>query len=189
MNFKQFKSIALVSLLITMAGCSTAPTHLIVSPQVSLSPSNQLYGKAAHLTVVDMRTSPHIVQILEKGEAATILSSKQRLEYILHDILTQQWQKQGLTFTEKANNKITVTVEKAIMSVTQESVSYVTQSEIIIKISIDNSKQTLTSSFRNRAHNEGPLHADIANLESEFNKHLSTLIKKILLSNDIKTFL
>ncbi|HBY84799.1 MAG TPA: hypothetical protein DEO86_02905 [Colwellia sp.] len=189
MNITTFKLIVLALLLISIVGCSTAPTHLIVAPQVYLSPSNQLSGKEAQLNVVDMRTSPHIIQILEKDEAAIILSSEQRLEDIIQGLLAKQWQQQGLTLANSANNQVTVSIEKAIISVDQESVSYSTQSEIIIKVSIDNSKQTLTSSFKNRAHSEGALNADIAVLEREFNQHLSTLIKQILISKDIKTFL
>jgi uncharacterized lipoprotein len=189
MNFTKITSLALSLLLISVTSCSTAPTHLIVSPQVYLSPSNQLSGKQAQLNVIDMRTSPHIIQILKKDEAATILSSKQRLEDIIQTLLAKQWQQQGLSLTKSAINKITVTIEKAIISVDQESVSYSTQSENIITISINNTKQTLNSSFKNRAHSEGALKADIAVLEREFNQNLSTLLKQILTSKDIKTFL
>jgi uncharacterized lipoprotein len=189
MNLKTFTPIVLTWLLASTFGCSTAPTHLIVSPQVSLSPSNQLSGKEAKLSVIDMRTSTHIIQILEKKEAAVILSSEQRLEGIIEGILGKQWQQQGLTLSDSATNNVIVTIEKAVISVEQENVSYTTQSEIIIKVSIDNTKQTLTSNFKNRAHSEGALNADVAVLEREFNQHLSTLIKQILTSKDIKTFL
>ncbi|GAW96634.1 MULTISPECIES: YajG family lipoprotein [Colwellia] len=189
MNQNKLKSIALASLLIAIVGCSAAPTHLIVSPQVYLSPSNQLSHKQAQLTVIDMRTSTHIIQILEQDEAAIILSSKQRLEEIIEALLAKQWQQQGLAFNNSAKNKMTVTIEKAVISVEQETVSYNTQSEIIIKVSIDNGKQTLTSRFKTRGHSEGALNADIAVLEREFNQHLSSLLKQILSSNDIKTFL
>jgi uncharacterized lipoprotein len=176
-------------LLATVTACSTAPTHLIVTPQVQLPASNQFSNQEAKITVVDMRTSTHIVQILKEDKAATILSAEQRLEYIIKDVLTSQWHKQGLQFNATAKNDITVTIEKAIISVDQESVSYNTQSEIILKVSIDNTKQTLTSRFKNRAHSEGALKADIAVLEREFNQHLSTLLKQILTSKDINNFL
>lgn len=189
MNLKHLKVIALTSLLAILTACSSAPTHLIISPEIYLQPSNQLAGKEAQLNVIDMRTSPHIIQILEEGEAAIILSSEQRIEDILQKVLKKEWQKQGLTFTESAQNKITVTVEKAVISVDQEAVSYDTQSEIIIKVSVDNGKQTLNSRFKNRAHSEGALNADIAALEREFNQHLNALIKQMILSKDIKTFL
>lgn len=184
-----FKLLIASALLFTVAACSTAPTHLIVAPEVSIPASNQFANKQANITVVDMRTSTHVVQILKKDDAAIILSAEQRLEDIIQGVLTKQWQQQGLVITETANNNITVTIEKAVISVTQESVSYTTQSEIIIKVSIDNNKQTLTSSFKNRAHSEGALKADIAVLEREFNQHLATLLKQMITSKDIKNFL
>lgn len=188
MNLTKLTAIAFASLL-TITGCGTAPTHLIVTPEVHLAASNQFSGKMAQLNVIDMRTSTHIVQIIEKDEAAIILSSKQRLEDIIQETLTTQWQNQGLTFSADAEDKITLTIEKAVISVDQKSVNYTTQSEIILKVTIANDKQTLTSNFKNRAHNEGPLNADLAALEREFNLHLSTLIKQVLTSKDIKAFL
>jgi len=189
MKLIKLKHLVIAFLFVGIVSCSTTPTHIVVSPQVSLSPSNQLSYKETQLTVIDMRTSTHIVQILEKDEAAIILSAKRRLEDTTKAILTEQWQKQGLSFSDSAQNKMTVTIEKAIISVDQESVSYTTQSEIIIKVTIDNSQQTLTSNFKTRASNEGALTADITALEREFNQHLSTLVRQILTSKDIKTFL
>lgn len=189
MNFTFLKPLIVSALLVTLAACSTTPTHLIITPELYLTASNQLFNKQASLTVVDMRTSTHIVQILQEDEAATILSAEKRLEETIQGILTKQWQQQGMLISTSAKNKLTVTIEKAIISVEQESVSYTTQSEIIIKVTIDNTKQTLTTSFKNRAHSEGALKADIAVLEREFNHHLSTLLKQIITSKDIRNFL
>ncbi len=189
MNIKFLKSLLTSILLASLVACSAAPTHLIITPEVYLPASNQFFNKQASVSVVDMRTSRHIVQILKEGEAANILSAETRLEDTIQGILTKQWQQQGLLITAPANNEVTVTIEKAIISVQQESVSYTTQSEIIIKVAIDNNKQTLTTRFKNRAHSEGALKADIAVLEREFNQHLSTLLKQILTSKDIQRFI
>jgi len=189
MNNKTLKTALVSSLLFITTACSTAPTHLIVAPQLYLPASNQLADKQAKINVVDMRTSTHIVQILQKDEAAIILSAEQRIEETIKGVLTKQWPLQGLVLSESAKNNLTVTIEKAIVSVAQESVSYNTQSEIIVKVTIDNSKQTLTTRFKTRAHSEGALNADIAVLEREFNQHLSNLLKQVLTSKDIKNFL
>lgn len=189
MKSRLLKLLAPGVLLASIVGCSTAPTHLIISPQIYLPASAQLSGKEANVEVVDMRTSTHIVQILKKDEAATILSAKLRLEDTIRGVLTKQWRRQGLSISPDAKNKITATIEKAIISVDQESVSYSTQSEIIIKVTIDNNQQTLTTSFKTRAYNQGALNADIATLEAEFNQHLATLLKQIVLSKDIRNFL
>ncbi|TYK67277.1 YajG family lipoprotein [Colwellia echini] len=183
------KSIALSLLLLSITSCSSTPSHIVLALDVDLKPSNQLTGRNAQLQVVDMRTSPHIIQILEPDEPAIILSSQQRLETVIDNVLTKEWQEQGLTLNDTSTNKMTVIIEKAVISVDQESITYNTQSEIIIKVSVDNSKQTLTSLFKKRAHSEGALNADISSLEEEFNQHLSEILKQILISKDIKVFL
>ncbi|MEW6995186.1 YajG family lipoprotein [Colwelliaceae bacterium MEBiC 14330] len=189
MKSKFLKVITAATLFTIIAGCTSTPTHLIVSPQVVLAPSNKLANKDAQLSVIDMRTSTHIIQILEEDEAAIILSSEKRLEDIIQELLSQNWQQQGLSIAPIGKNKITVTIDKAIISVDQGKVRYDTQSEIIVKVSIDNGKQTLTSRFKTRGHSEGALNADIAVLEKEFNKHLSAVLTQILNSKDINKFL
>jgi uncharacterized lipoprotein len=136
-----------------------------------------------------MRTSPHIVQILENNKAAVILSSLERIEDISQRVLTSQWQKQDLSFNSLAQNNMTVIIEKAIVSVEQKNMKYSAQTEIIINVKIDNGKQILTTTFKNRGYNEGSLDADISVLEYNFNQQLSTVLKEILTSNDINTFL
>jgi uncharacterized lipoprotein len=192
MTFQLFKikPVILTFLVVNIFACShPLPTHLIVDPKVSVSPSNQLAYKKAQLSVIDMRTSPHIIQIIEEDKAAVILSSLERIEDISQRILTSQWQKQGLSFNSLALNKMTVIIEKAIVSVEQKNVSYSAQTEIIVNVKIDNGKQTLTTTFKNRGYNEGSLDADITVLEHNFNQQLSTVLKEVLTSNDINTFL
>ncbi len=173
----------------TLSACSSAPTHLIVAPDLQVAASNLYADKSAQLKVTDMRTSNHIVQILKPGEAATILSSSERLEKIIENTLQDNWQKQGLAFSSLANNQIDISIEKAIISVEQATMSYNTQSEIILQVRINNGSQTLTNTFKSRANSEGALKADIAVLERDFNQNLNTLLQQVMQSKDIKAFL
>jgi len=183
---KYFTSCILLTLL---SACSSAPTHLIVAPQIS-SPVNHHYTeKQVQLNVVDMRTSNHIVQILKTGEAATILSSQQRLEKIIANTLTNEWEKQGLSFTALSAEQVDIIIEKAVISVNQTTMSYETQSEIRLQVKVSNVKETLTNSFKIRSNSEGPLQADIAVLERDFNQQLSRLLSNILASKDIQDFI
>lgn len=184
-----FKALTASLLISVLSACSNTPSHLIVVPEIYLAPSNNFSNKNAEVNVIDMRTSRHIVQILREGEAATILSSEKSLEDIVQEILVTQWPTQGLEMNPLSKNKVTVNISKAIISVVQESVNYTAQSEIIIKISIDNGMQTLNNTFKTRAYSEGAFKADIAALEIEFNRHLSTVLKQVLVSKDIINFL
>ena len=176
-------------LLFTLSACSSAPTHLIVAPEMNSNSGVQYTGKQVQLNVVDMRTSNHVVQILKEGKAATILSSQQRLEEIIADTLTKAWKNQGLLFNALSTNKINVIIDKAVISVNQATMSYDTQSEIVLQVKIENPKQTLTNTFKIRSNSEGILQADIAVLERDFNQQLSHVLSNILASKDIQGFL
>jgi len=169
--------------------CSTAPSHIIVSPELNSVASHHYNDKQVQLNVVDMRTSNFIVQILKKDKAATILSSQQRLEEIIASTLTTAWTKHGLIFNSLSTEKVNITIEKAVISVNQTAMSYDTQSEIRLQVEIINAKETLTNTFKIRSNSEGPLQADIAVLERDFNQQLSRLLGNILASKDIQTFL
>ncbi|MBL4899962.1 MAG: hypothetical protein JKX76_10040 [Colwellia sp.] len=136
-----------------------------------------------------MRTATHVVQILREGEAATLLSAQERLEDIIKNSLRKHWQQQGLTIQASATNSINIDIEKALINVMQETMSYQVQTEIVLKVSINNSVQTLTSTFRNSGSSKGPFKADIAVLERNFNQRLANLLQQILANEKIKHFL
>lgn len=184
-----FSRFTVLIMLVTLTACSTAPTHLIVAPELTVITNQQYTEQQIQLNVVDMRTGNHIVQILKEGEAATILSSQQRLEEIIADTLSKAWKSQGLRFNELSEKKVKITIDKAVISVNQKTMSYDTQSEIVLSVEIVNSTQTLTNTFKIRSNSEGPLKADIAVLERDFNQQLSQVLNSIITSKDIKDFL
>jgi len=183
------KHLTLLTLTLILTACVNTPTHLIVAPEIMTTPSLSYSDKQAQLEVVDMRTANHIVQVLREGEAATLISAQQRIEKTIVKTLTKQWEKQGLAIVSSATNTINITVEKAIISVDQQIMSYKSQTEITLKVKINNGLQTLTSTFNNKGNSEGPLRADIAVLERNFNQRLTKLITTILANKKINDFI
>ncbi|OUR62549.1 hypothetical protein A9Q74_04650 [Colwellia sp. 39_35_sub15_T18] len=172
-----------------LSACSSTPSHLIVAPDIISTPSLHYENKQTQLEVVDMRTANHIVQILEEDEAATLMSAQIRLENTIQTTLTNQWQKQGLQVSPLATNTIKIEIEKAVISVNQQTMNYQSQTEIVLKVIVNNGQQTLTSTFKNRGNSQGPLHADIAVLERNFNQRLANLLTQILANEKINTFI
>jgi uncharacterized lipoprotein len=188
---KSTKNLLLItSLMITflLGGCASAPSHLIIAPEI-ISPSvNQPVAHQATLNVIDMRTATHVVQILREGEAATLFSSQERLEDIIKKSLSKNWKQHGIAIQDSATNSINIAIEKSIISVEQETFSYQVQTEIVLKVSVNNGIQTLTSTFKNRGNSEGPFKADIAVLERNFNQRLANLLQQILANEKINRF-
>jgi uncharacterized lipoprotein len=169
--------------------CTSAPTHLIIAPDITNIPTSKHINQQATLNVNDMRTAGHLVQILKEGNAAILFSAQNRLEDIIEKSISKVWQEQGLTIQNPAVNSINIIIEKAITSVTQKTMSYHAQSEIILEIKINNGLKTLTSTFKNSGDSKGPFKADIAVLERNFNQRLTNLLQQILANKEINQFL
>jgi uncharacterized lipoprotein len=176
-------------LLLGVYGCANVPSHIIIAPEI-MSPSNTVQSnKQAQLDVIDMRTSIHIVQIMREGKAAILVSAQERLENTIKDTLSQHWKKQQLTLNNNAINTINITIEKAIINVEQSTFDYKVQTEIILKVVVNNGSETLTSIFKNRGNSDGPFKADIAVLERNFNERLAKVLQQIITNQKISDFL
>jgi uncharacterized lipoprotein len=190
MNTKK-NLLALTSLIITLilSGCSSTPSHLIIAPEIIVPAITQHNDKKSTLNVVDMRTANHIIQILREGKAATIFSAQDRLEDIIKNSLSKNWKQQGLTLQSNAANSINVTIEKALISVAQQTMSYQVKTEVVLKVAVNNGIQTLTSTFKNNGSSKGPFKADLAVLERNFNQRLANLLQQILVNEKVNSFL
>lgn len=189
MPLLKIKSLVALLLVVLVGACSNTPNHLIIAPDILTTPNLQYSDKETQLEITDMRTANHIVQILQEGEAATLISAQERLENTIKQTLTTQWQKQGLKVTSSADNTINISIEKAIISVSQQTMNYQSQTEIILKVTINKGLQTQTSTFKNRGNSKGPFQADIAVLERNFNRRLTSLIENILNHKKMNSFL
>ncbi|GAA6172224.1 hypothetical protein NBRC116592_18940 [Colwellia sp. KU-HH00111] len=175
-------------LVLAITSCASLPSHVIIAPDITASSAINHHNKLAQLNVVDMRTANHIVQIVREGDAAIILSAQQRLEDTLSESLTQQWLKQGLTFDANASNQISIAIEQALIRVNQETFKYQAQTHIILKVTLNNGEETLTTTFKNSGNSNGPLQADIAVLERNFNQRLTNVLQQILMNEQLNHF-
>lgn len=171
----------------TLSGCANIPRYVIIAPSIDRTPAVSYANKQAQLHITDMRTASHIVQIMREGKAATLVGAKESLADTITKHLTKHWQKQRLLVAENAGNTINISIEKALVSVEQSFIKYKAQTEIVLKVVINNGSQTSTTIFTNRGSSNGPLQADIAVLERHFNQGLTNLLTQILTSKKIST--
>lgn len=186
------KTLVASTLLILLTACANKPTNVVIAPDLSITNStqsqNQYQNKQASIAVTDMRSAQHVVQILRKDEAAEIYSSQQPLNSIIKQTLTSEFKKQGLEVKDQASNTIEIIIENSLISVQQEMMKYQVNNELVIRVKVNNGKETLSNTFKVRGKSEGPLRADIAVLERDFNQQLSTLLSQIINNVEIKSF-
>jgi uncharacterized lipoprotein len=189
----KLKTLATTTLLVLLTACANKPTHVVIAPDLSITnnPSNQTeyQNKQASITVSDIRSAQHVVQILRKDEAAEIYSSQQPLSNIIKQTLISEFKKQGLAINAQAGNAIEIIIENSLISVQQEMMKYQVNNELVIHVKVNNGEQTLSNTFKVRGTSEGPLSADIAVLERDFNQQLTKLLTQIISNVEIRNFI
>jgi uncharacterized lipoprotein len=189
----KLRTLAATTLLVLLSACANKPTHVVISPDLSITNSTstltEYQNKEASITVTDIRRAQHVVQILRKDEAAEIYSSQQPLSNIIKQTLISEFKKQGLAINAQANNAIEVIIENSLISVQQEMMKYQVNNELMIHVKVNNGEQTLSNTFKVRGTSEGPLSADIAVLERDFNQQLTKLLTQIINNVEIRNFI
>ncbi len=133
---------------------------------------------AASLTVTDLRTSNHVIQILKAGKAADLYSPSAPVSQVFEHALTQVFNQQGMSTNGGAIN-IEVLIDKAIVSVQQQTLKYQANSDIQLRVVVSNGEQTLTNTVKSKGNSNGPLSADIAVLERDLNQQLAKVVNDI----------
>jgi uncharacterized lipoprotein len=171
-----FKFMLLCTTTLLMA-CSSPTQQVIVSPELNIGSSNAYQLKQAQLLMRDLRTSPHIVQILRTGEATKLYSPQQALKA------------NGLRFNTPAANQIEIIIDNALVSVKQAMLKYSASNLMNIRVVIHNSKGTLSKAFKVTGTSNGPLKADLAVLERDFNQQLTKLLSQIVQNEELQQFM
>ncbi|WP_286265216.1 YajG family lipoprotein [Thalassotalea atypica] len=183
------KSIAPLFLSAVLIACGSTPSSIIIAPQVYAPIQSLYHNQSVQLSITDLRRQHHVIQVLKKDQAAKLYSPANDLASILNQSLTTEWKNQGLAVNDFANITMNVYIDAALVSVQQETVKYQANSEIRLRIEINKAEKTLTNHFKSKGSSNGPLFADVAVLERDFNQQLGKVIAEILSNNDIQHFI
>ena len=182
-------ALTLITSIWLMSGCANSPQQMIIAPQVYNAALSLYQGQQASLKVTDMRSGTQVVQILRKNKAAQLYSPQEDIANIIDQSLQKVWLQQGLSINAAASNQIDVFIDKAVVNVNQELLKYDTNSQITIRVAVDNGRETLTKIFNSTGSSNGPLLADLAVLERDFNQLLAQQLSEILRDHEIQKYI
>jgi len=177
-----------------LAACSSTPKSLIIAPELITSANEQAYSaiynnKTAAIDVQDLRANRHILQIVKANQAAEIINSAQEIKAVIKKSLSQILTHQGLTLSDNSTHKIHLFIDSALINVQQSLVKYNANNEIVLRIEIQDQDKTLNKVFRSHGKSNGPLTADLAVLERDFNQQLAQLINQIVNDEEVQQFI
>ena len=173
---------------VIISGCNSTPSQVIVAPQINQSAHTLYQGIAASFAVKDLRSSNHIIQILQADKAAKLLSPNRVFSEVVAETLRPYLSAQGLSLSG-GNIQIDIEIERAMVSVQQAMMKYDASSDIQVRVKVLKGDSVFTNVFNARGSSNGPLSADIAVLERDFNQLLGKLIADIANHPDMINFI
>jgi uncharacterized lipoprotein len=182
----KFRLTVQMILVVLLSACANAPKHIVVSPELFGYNKGVYFDKSIKLNVVDQRPNTQVVQILKDGKAATLFSSQDSLANIITQALIPTFNKQGLKISQVGSTQVDVFINTALISVTQNFVDYHVNNKLALTATVSNNGQTISKIFSSQGRSHGPLNADMAVLERDFNHQLAALLINIANSSDIQ---
>lgn len=182
----KFKIILTLFLINIIAACTTSPKYIVLSPELTGYSKGIYFDKKVQFNVIDQRSSSQVVQILKDNEPAHLLSSQDSLTNIINKSISPILRSQGLTIDTYANTKIDIIINTALINVQQNLINYTAKNMISLKVLVSTADKVISKDFNATGQSNGPLTADIAVLERDFNNQLASLLVKIVNNNEIQ---
>ena len=138
--FKNIRTCIIITSTTLLISCASPITSIQLQPTL-LAPDQgtQLANKEAwDIMSQDYRVEQYLIEVINGRNAATLINENKSSRLIIEDTLKNQWQKEGLNFVLNSPNQITIKIVKLLASVKQTTVSYATDSNVIINVQLKN---------------------------------------------------
>jgi len=184
----RIKYLVSASLIVLLQACSSAPSQVVINPELPIVQGNGYAQQSVVTSVLDLRTAHHLIQIEKPEQAAKLVSTQQHLPDIIERALKRSFERAGMSVNTASEKTIEVVINEALFVVKQETLKYRANANIVLTAKVENGSKTLTKTFTVRGNNEGPLTADIAVLERDFNQLLTKIIGNIVNDQEVQQF-
>lgn len=182
------KYITLLLVVIFCHGCATPPSYFIVNT-ISDTSNSLLSNNLVNVEVTDLRSRQDILQSNHNG-SISYLSAQLPTTVLIKQGLINSFNQKSKTMNNSFNtNVIHVDIEKMAMKLTQSSFSYETKSLIKLTVTFTNQNKTLKKTFKRQGASKGPLKADIAVMEQDFNQLLTLIFNDISQDSELINYL
>jgi len=163
-------------LLLAITGCAQMPGQFVLAPNLQV-PSMKAGQALSHsVTVNDMRAYQYLLTLEHGQEKRQLLNSDRAPEQVIRATLSNAL----------ASNKVALTavdyrveIAELLINVKQRSLKFESNSSIVLLVNINKGDGELSKTFKRTGNSYGPLKADIAVIERDFNLLLGQLLQDI----------
>lgn len=172
------KYIIVLLVVILSNGCTTAPSNFIINAAPSYT-DNSLTNSSVNIDVTDFRTRQDILQTNKAGKISYLPAQAPTSSLVKQGLLSSFNQLKPTIRHGFNSNLVKVNIGKMSIKLTQDSFSYNTKTLIELNVTLDSGDKVVNKTFKRTGASKGPLKADIAVMEQDFNQLLYLILNDI----------
>jgi len=176
------KLFAMLALLFTLASCASLPTDININPELDLEKNTYTFNKSDTWQIgsQDLRVARHLIEIIDGDNVAQLINEQQSLRLLVEKSLTQAWINNKLKVNKSSEHQVNIKLIKALATVTESTLSYDVDSQMVIKVELNYQGKNFVKLFRSNKQWDAAFSTSAAGITEQLNVQISQLLNQII---------
>ena len=176
------KLVAMLTLLFTLASCASLPTDININPELDLEKNAYTFKQSDTWQIAsqDLRVARHLIEIIDGDNVAQLINEQQSLRLLVEKSLTQAWINNKLKVNKSSEHQVNIKLIKALATVTESTLSYDVDSQMVIKIELNYQGKNFVKLFRSNKQWDAAFSTSAAGITEQLNVQISQLLNQII---------
>ena len=176
------KLVAMLTLLFTLASCASLPTDININPELDLEKNTYTFKQSDTWQIAsqDLRVARHLIEIIDGDNVAQLINEQQSLRLLVEKSLTQAWINNKLKVNKSSEHQANIKLIKALATVTESTLSYDVDSQMVIKIELNYQGKNFVKLFRSNKQWDAAFSTSAAGITEQLNVQISQLLNQII---------
>ncbi|WP_166372789.1 YajG family lipoprotein [Psychromonas sp. SA13A] len=176
------KLVAMLTLLFTLASCASLPTDININPELDLEKNTYTFKQSDTWQIAsqDLRVARHLIEIIDGDNVAQLINEQQSLRLLVEKSLTQAWINNKLKVNKSSEHQVNIKLIKALATVTESTLSYDVDSQMVIKIELNYQGKNFVKLFRSNKQWDAAFSTSAAGITEQLNVQISQLLNQII---------
>ncbi|MEJ6122538.1 YajG family lipoprotein [Vibrio sp. 2-Bac 85] len=176
------KLVAMFTLLFTLASCASLPTDININPELDLEKNTYTFKQSDTWQIAsqDLRVARHLIEIIDGDNVAQLINEQQSLRLLVEKSLTQAWINNKLKVNKSSEHQVNIKLIKALATVTESTLSYDVDSQMVIKIELNYQGKNFVKLFRSNKQWDAAFSTSAAGITEQLNVQISQLLNQII---------
>lgn len=186
-NTTKMKTLILLISVLSLAGCAQTPSSIPLNPQLSLTLPKENYHNLQpwQIQSQDLRVAKHLIEIVDGDKVAKLINEQDSLRLLIENNLRKSWTEKQLKTASKSDFKVNIQLVKALSTVTESTLSYDVNSDMMIKVQLQHQGKTFVKLFQSTETWNAAFSTSVSRINTKIENQLSQLLSDIVQDNEL----